>query len=127
VKEKVKRLQEIREEINKLYAEKGKIEQEVIDQLVEQGDKVYELNDSEFIALKWVFDKKIDYERMKAIYPEIYEQGLITSFSTNRALMSVDKKLFTMILDDCTTIDPHYELEYKKNYKRKPLQVKRRN
>ena len=107
----LKRLGEIKKEVANLYKEKYKIEQSIIDDMVENKEKTLKLNDDDFMTLKWVYDKKIDYNRMETIYPEVYEQGLMTTFSKTVALMSMDRKLFKMILDDCITIDPHYELE----------------
>lgn len=123
MKTKLSRLQEIRDEVRKLYAEKEKLEQEVIDNMVLNDLKEIDLNDNgigdELVTLKWVFETKLDYERLQALYPKIYEQGLITSFSVNRALKSVDKKLLKMIIDDCRTARPHYEIRYKKKKKGK--------
>ena len=121
MKTKLTRLQEIRNEVRKLYAEKDKLEQEVIDNMVLNDLKEIDLNDNgnELATLKWVFETKLDYERLQALYPKIYEQGLITSFSVNRALKSVDKKLLKMIIDDCRTASPHYEIRYKKKKKGK--------
>lgn len=121
MKTKLTRLQEIRNEVRKLYAEKEKLEQEVIDYMVHNDLKEIDLNDNgnELLTLKWVFETKLDYERLQALYPKIYEQGLITSFSVNRALKSVDKKLLKMIIDDCRTARPHYEIRYKKKKKGK--------
>jgi predicted phage-related endonuclease len=113
VKEKIKRLNEIRQEISKLYKEKEELEQKVIDAMVELGDKNIPFNDFEVLTLAWVFDKKIDYERLKALYPEVYELGLTTTFSTNQALRSMDTKFFNLILKDCLSQEPHYVVKYK--------------
>lgn len=114
MKEQLNRLSEIRKELATIYGEKSRLEQEVIDELVELGQKEIDVDDYNLATLKWVFDTKIDYERLKMLYPEIYEMGLQTTFSANRALKAVDKKLFKMILDDCRTVEPHYELIYTK-------------
>lgn len=120
MKEELKRLTEIRIEVKRLYGEKNRLETSVIDEVVKNGsEKIMMLNETEVLELVWVFDKRIDYDRLKLLYPEIYALGLETTFSANKALKSMDKKLFNLILNDCTTIDPHYKVKYKSNKKGK--------
>lgn len=119
MKEELKRLSEIRIEVKRLYGEKNRLETSVIDKVVESGsEKIMALNKNEVLELVWVFDKRIDYERLKLLYPEIYALGLETTFSANKALKSMDKKLFNLILNDCTTINPHYKVKYNKRRKK---------
>ena len=119
---KIERLEEIRKSINNLYQEKSEIEKDIIKELVELGDKSIPLNDNQNLTLLWIYEKKIDYERLKEKYPNVYKLGLMTTFSSNQALRSMDKNLWEKILQDCLTVNPHYELrktkKKRKNYER---------
>jgi predicted phage-related endonuclease len=110
----LKRLGEIRKSIKALYQEKSELESELIKGLLEKGEKSVMITENEHLDLVWVFDKKIDYDRLKANYPDIYELGLITSFSSKQALLSMDKELWDAVLRDCLTLDPHYEVKKRK-------------
>lgn len=119
---KLERLSEIRTQVNELYKEKTRLEHEVIAQLLEGETKVREvaLNDTEKMTLVFMVDKKIDYERLKSLYPKIYEMGLQTTFSVNKALMAVDNTLLRDIIKDCTIETKGYEARYEKtNYKKR--------
>jgi len=118
MKELLKELQEINQKIKKIYAKKSVIEAKIIEIMVERKEKEVVYNENEISTLVWVFDKKIDYEKLQKEYPQVYELGLYTSFSATRALKSMDSKLFNAILRDCTTVEPHYELKRKGKIKR---------
>ena len=112
--EELKELGKIQKDINKLYARKKDLEQKVIDKMVENKENGTKYAENEVYTLVWVFDKKIDYEKMKSMYPDVYMLGLQTSFSATKALNSMDSRLFNAILRDCTTVEPHYELKRRK-------------
>lgn len=114
MKDTLKRLGEIRKSIKALYQEKSELESELIKGLLEKGEKSVMIAENEHLDLVWVFDKKIDYDKLKASYPDIYELGLITSFSSKQALLSMDKELWGAVLRDCLTLDPHYEIKKRK-------------
>jgi predicted phage-related endonuclease len=113
--EELKELGKIQKDINKLYARKKDLEKKVIDKMVENKENGTKYAENEVYTLVWVFDKKIDYEKMKSMYPDVYMLGLQTSFSATKALKSMDSRLFNAILRDCTTVEPHYELKKEKS------------
>lgn len=117
MEKEIARLNEIREEIKKLYSEKKVLETKIVETLIVNKEKVITFNQNEIITLSWVFDKKIDYEKLKTKYPDVYTLGIVPSFSAKQALLSLDSKTFNKILKDCTTSNPHYILKTKGNNK----------
>ena len=112
---KIIRLGEIRKEISKLYAEKSALESEVVDIVLELGEQKSSIQVEDYIAnLLWVYEKKIDYEKLKEKYPDVYELGLITEFSAKQALKGIDRNLFNKILNDCIIARGKYEVKVKK-------------
>ncbi len=112
MEQELKRLEEVRGEINKLYREKSELETKVIQHMITQGDKsVQTLDDKSILTLKWVYEKKIDYEKLEREYPDVYELGLLTTFSANKCILAMDRIIFNEILKECTIPNNHYELK----------------
>jgi len=72
------------------------------------------INKNSVAVLKTMFEKQIDYDKLKKQYPEIYKQGLMTNFSISRALKSVDKKLLFEVIDNCKKTVKKEKLFYPK-------------
>lgn len=120
VKKKLDRLEDARQEINNLYIERQNIEKEIIPFMIENKDKFKSFENEDYIfKLTWVFDKYIDYEKMKKQYPDIYMLGLTRTFSKNVLLKTVDNKTAAKILKDCTYDGSHYRVRDKKIWRRK--------
>ena len=121
MKKELERLTELRKQLRDIYAEKSELEKAIVAYAVgndlQKGEM--ELNDQEVITFAWVFDKKIDYEKLMEQYPDIYELGLKTTFSASQAMLAMDKKLLRKILDDCSVSNPHYEAKVVKKKKRR--------
>lgn len=113
---KLERLSEIRAQVSELYKEKSRLENEVIDELLsgEEKNREVALNDNDKMILVYTVEKKIDYERLRALYPKVYEMGLQTTFSMSKALMAVDNTFLRDIIKDCTIEDKGYVAKYEK-------------
>ncbi len=116
---KLERINEIRQEINKLYAELNPLKQEVIKHMVENDmqKEVVKLSETHIATLKWTIEKKIDYEKLQRCYPDVYKMGLKPVFSSTQALNSVSSKLLNKILKDCYNTNMGYKLDIKKRGK----------
>ena len=119
MKKKLERLSEIRTSINELYKEKSRLEDEIITHVIDNKlDKEnIMLDDKMRMALVWVVDKRIDYDKLQKDYPDVYELGIVPTFSATQALNGIDRDLFNKILRDCTTVRPHYKAKYKSTKK----------
>jgi hypothetical protein len=73
-----------------------------------------EIGDNGFVVLKYYMEKVIDYNKLKLKYPEIYNYGLISTFSFKEASQFIDKTLAGQIIKDCIVRNPKFELHYKK-------------
>jgi hypothetical protein len=115
----VRRLGEIRNEVGKLYVEKKAIEKRVLDHMRETDIKETPIDERTKLTMAWAYDKRIDYERLETLYPDVYRLGLIATFSKNHAVMAMDGNTLNMILRDCTTADPHFVPRYEKRKHKK--------
>lgn len=122
MKDKLLRLDEVRKEITKLYTEKIGLENEIGEYVKEHGEDWYiDLDEKYIVNVKEYVEKEIDYEMLKEKYPDVYEMGLMTTFSLKTALNAIDYKLFNEILRDCSTIKKKYKVskERKNGYAKK--------
>jgi predicted phage-related endonuclease len=92
----------------------GRLKKDVVKEMVETDHKDLELTEGLHATLVWVIEKKIDYDKLKSQYGNVYELGLRTTFSSDQALKSVSKSLLQKILKDCTIQDMGYKLKFKK-------------
>ena len=112
MEQELKRLDELRVEIAKLYKEKNELESKVIESMISNGDKsIPTLDDTAILTLKWIYEKKIDYVKLESLHPHVYELGLMTTFSANKCLLAMDRKVFNEVLKTCTAPNNHYELK----------------
>lgn len=119
MKNKLKRLESIRNEINILYAEKQVLDKDVIQYFIDNKDKFSELElDDYIVSLKWIYEKEIDYEKLEEMYPEIYILGLLPTFSKKQLLKVVDKEQARLILKECTYDTSHYKMVMKRKRKK---------
>jgi predicted phage-related endonuclease len=114
LKESLKRIEQVREEIKKSYVELDRLKKEVVKELVESGSKTVDLEGDLHATLVWVVEKKIDYDKLQKEYEDIYVLGLRPSFSKTQALNSVSAPLLNKILKDCTITEMGYELKTKR-------------
>ncbi|MDD5293405.1 MAG: hypothetical protein PHW40_03725 [Candidatus Izemoplasmatales bacterium] len=115
----MRRLGEIRNEVGKLYIEKKAIENRVLEYMRETDIKETPIDERTKLTMAWAYDKRIDYERLEELYPDVYRMGLIATFSKTHALMAVDGNLLNMILRDCTTANPRFVPRYEKRKQKK--------
>ena len=111
MKQKLKRLQEIKANVRLEYAEINSLEKEIIKEMVETDNKIIDLDKATQATLVWVVDKEIDYDKLVKLYPDIYKLGLKPTFSTNQALNSVSPNLLNKIIKDCTKTTAQYSLK----------------
>jgi len=114
MKNKLNELVEIQEQIKKLYVRKNELENDIKRLFNESGINTLRINKNSVAVLKTMFEKQIDYDKLKEQYPEIYKQGLMTNFSISRALKSVDKKLLFEAIDNCKKTVKKEKLFYPK-------------
>jgi len=122
MKDKLERLDEIRKQITKLYTEKKELEKEIVEEVKLTDSKWFmDLDDDYILRVKEFTEKEINYEMLKEKYPDIYELGLMTSFSLKTALNTIDYKLFNEILKECSTFSKGYKVskERKNGYAKK--------
>ena len=114
--EKLKKVQEIRNKISKLYIELNTIKSDIVKDMVESDKQKETIDiDSNYQAtLVWAVEKKIDYEKLMESYPDIYILGLKNTFSSTQALNSISSNLLNKVLKDCYKTNMGYELEFKK-------------
>jgi hypothetical protein len=111
MKQKLKRLQEIKANVRTEYAEMDILKREIVKEMVESNNKIVDIDKNSQATLVWVVDKKIDYTRLIELYPDIYKLGLKPTFSTKQALNSVSPNLLTKIIKDCTKANAQYNLK----------------
>lgn len=92
MKNKLNELVEIQEQIKKLYVRKNELENDIKTLFNESGINTLRINKNSVAVLKTMFEKQIDYDKLKEQYPEIYKQGLMTNFSISRARINVEVK-----------------------------------
>lgn len=114
IKDKLEGIQEHRSNIRKEYSGINKLEGDIIQLMIENDLKQIELGDKLY-ELMWIYDKKIDYDKLKELYPDIYELGLQSTFSKKLLYLTVDEEYADKIINECTTMSPHYELRSRKN------------
>jgi hypothetical protein len=128
---KIKRISEIRKEIQASYSELNELQKDIVKEIVESKQvetyKSIDISEEEHMDLVWAFDKRIDYDRLKKDHPIIYEIGLQTTWSKTQALNAIDNKmLLETVLGGYTTLNGEYKVKIskkKKPYKRKPIEV----
>lgn len=111
---KVERLEELRKQVAKAYQEMADLKKEIVNDLIEAKEKEVALSEYQVYTLIWAYDKQLDIEMLKEKYQDVYELGLMTTFSTERALKSVPQDVLKSVIRDCTTISPRYILKRKK-------------
>lgn len=123
IKEKLDRLEEIRIEVNNLYAERNAMEKEIIQHFLDNKENFKEIElERHIITLKWLYEKEIDYEKLAELYPDIYVLGLLPTFSKKHLLKVIDKKQAELVLRECTYDTSHYKIlmrKKRKKYKKK--------
>ena len=111
MKQKLNRLQEIKANIRSEYAEMDILKKAIVKEMVETDNKIVGLDKNIQATLVWVVEKKLDYDRLTKLYPDIYKLGLRPTFSTKQALNSVSPKLLNKIIKDCTKTNKGYTLK----------------
>ena len=111
MKQKLDRLQEIKANVRLEYIEMNTLKKEIVKEMVETDNKVVDIDKTTQATLVWVVDKKIDYDKLIKLYPDIYKLGLRPTFSTKQALNSVSATLLTKIIKDCTKQSSQYNLK----------------
>lgn len=114
---KVEKLEELRKQVAKAYQEMADLKKEIVTDLIEAKEKEVSLSDYQVYTLIWAYDKQLDIEMLKEKYLDVYELGLMTTFSTERALKTVPQDVLKSVIRDCTTISPRYVLKRKKGGK----------
>jgi hypothetical protein len=126
--DKIKRLSEIRKEIQASYSELNELQKEIVKEIVEskqvENYKSIDISEEEHMDLVWAYEKRIDYDGLLKDHPEIYEIGLQTTWSKTQALNSIDSKtLLETILSGYTTVLGEYKVKISKNSKKKRKKV----
>lgn len=112
-------LHHIREHIKATYQRLNELEKEIIDEIVADSEfkseyKSIDIDDKIHADLVWAFEKRIDYDRLKAEQPELWQQGLYTAFSPSQCLKGISHRaLVETVLKDYTTLDGHYTIKTK--------------
>ena len=111
MKQNLNRLQEIKANIRSEYAEMDILKKDIVKEMVETDNKIVGLDKNTQATLVWMVEKKLDYDRLMKLYPDIYKFGLRPTFSKTQALNSVSPKLLNKILKDCTKTKAEYKLK----------------
>ena len=114
LEDKLLEIKVIKDEVSNLYIKMGRLKKDVVKEMVGTDNKDLELTENLHATLVWALDKKIDYDKLKGQYGDIYTLGLRTTFSAEQAFQSVSKSLLQKILKDCTIQKMGYELKFKK-------------
>ena len=109
--ENIKRIETIKANIRKEYAELNKLNDKVVKEMLENDTKEMDCDDDTKATLVWAVDKKIDYTKLMNLYPDIYKLGIKPTFSTTQALKSVSPSLLNKIIKDCTKKSAQYNLK----------------
>jgi hypothetical protein len=120
---KLYRIRKIKNEVKSLYKEKYQLEQDVILAIEETPleqlpsllcENVSEKERELAYEVVEVFKKKMDYEKLMAHYPQVYEWGMKTIFDFEKALRSFeDSKTFWRIIKECQIVKVEKALEKK--------------
>lgn len=81
-------------------------------------NKVYfdlkKTNEKIVAQLEYYFNKIVDYEKMKREYPKVYQEGLISVFSSKEAVKTLSPKIVGAIIQECMIKTPMIKLKYHK-------------
>lgn len=114
LEEKIRKIEEIKNDITKNYVKLDELKKEVIKEMLEIEVKDFKLDDQLRATIVWIVNKSIDYNKLMEKYPDIYELGLKTTFSATQALNSVSLQLLNKVLKDCTVNDMGYDIKLQK-------------
>lgn len=102
--------------IYKLYGELYELEEEFIDRIRARTlpKEKTPLNADYDVIIKYYGNRLIDYNKLKRDYPEMYALGLVSTFSKDELLKTVDRKTALAIIRDVSIRNPKYALRYER-------------
>mgnify|MGYP000929290900 CR=1 FL=1 len=118
--EKVEKLKILKSQLKSLYLDKLSLEKDIVSQIEKStDDELSILNHENTLEIALLSEKKVDYDKLKELYPNVYQWGLVPMFNYKKALLSFeDKKMFWKIMNDCKVDIETKKLKVKKNAKR---------
>lgn len=102
--------------IHDLYGELYTLENEFINRIRAKTlpKENTPLNNDYDIVIKYYANRLIDYNRLKRDYPDMYALGLISTFSVDELLKTVDRETALAIIRDVSVRNPKYVLRYER-------------
>ena len=106
------KLKEVHTLYNELYGLENEFINRVRDKLIPKGKTP--LNLEYDAVVKYYANRIVDFKKLERDYPNLYAQGLVTTFSMDELLKTVSREQAFEIIRDLSVKNPKYVLRYER-------------